>query len=105
MVTLQPANRRGGAATAYKPFLHHVTKTKPEQRRAITLKTVRSRPKIRTAQQVQTILDACDHLRDRLLFALLLDTGVRIGEALGLPHEDLDIAGRLLTVRPRSNEN
>ena len=41
LVTMQPANRRGGAATAYKPFLHHVTKTKPEQRRAITLKTVR----------------------------------------------------------------
>src|SRR5271166_3610405 len=52
LVTLQPANRRGGAATAYKPFLHHVTKTKPEQRRAITLKTVRSRPKVLTAQQV-----------------------------------------------------
>ncbi len=105
LVTLQPANRRGGAATAYKPFLHHVTKTKPEQRRAITLKTVRSRTKVLTAQQVQTILDACDHLRDRLLFALLLDTGVRIGEALGLRHEDLDIAGRVLTVRPRSNDN
>ena len=28
-------------------------------------------------------------LRDRLLFALLLDTGVRIGEALGLRHEDV----------------
>ena len=61
----EPA-RRGGAA--YKPFLHHVTKTKPEQRRAITLRTVRSRPKVLTAQQVQTILDACDHVRDRLLW-------------------------------------
>jgi hypothetical protein len=30
---------------------------------------------------------------------------VRIGEALGLRHEDLDIAGRVLTVRPRSNDN
>ena len=105
LVTMQPANRRGGAATAYKPSLHHVTKIKPEQRRAIILKTVRSRPKIPTAQQVQTILDACDPLRDRLLFALPLDTGVRIGEALGLRHEDLDIAGRVLTVRPRPNDN
>ena len=54
-------------------------------------------PKVLTAVEVQTILDACDHLRDRLLFALLLDTGVRIGEALGLRHEDLDIAGRTLS--------
>ena len=97
LVTMQPANRRGAAATAYKPSLHHVTKIKPEQRRAITLKTVQSRPKMPIVQQVQTILDACDHLRDRLLFALPLDTGVRTGEALGLRHEDLDIAGR---VRP-----
>jgi integrase/recombinase XerD len=76
LITMQPAGRRGGAVTAYKPFLHHVTKDKPEQRRAIKLKTPRHRPKLLTAQQVQTILDACDHLRDRLLFALLLDTGL-----------------------------
>ena len=63
------------------------------------------RRKYLPSQQVQTILDACEHLRDRLLFALLLDTGVRIGEALGLRHEDIDIAGRVLTVRPRSNDN
>ena len=33
-------------------------------------------------------------MRDRLLFAVLLDTGVRIGEALGLRHEDIEIAER-----------
>jgi hypothetical protein len=38
-------------------------------------------------------------------FALPLDTGVRTGEALGLRHEDLDIAGRVLTVGPRPNDN
>lgn len=40
-----------------------------------------------------------------MLFALLLDTGARIGEALGLRHEDLDIAGRQVTVVPRVNDN
>ena len=30
------------------------------------------------------MLDACDRLRDRLLFAVLYDTGMRVGEALGL---------------------
>ena len=86
LVRMQPAGRRG-SATSYKPFLHHVTKTEPERRRAIKLKTSPPRPKVLTAKQVQTILDAGDHLRDRLLFALLLDVGVRIGEALGLRHE------------------
>jgi len=34
------------------------------------------------------------HLRDRFLFALLYDSGCRIGEALGLRHEDIDAASR-----------
>lgn len=105
LVAMVPAGRRGGSATAYKPFLHHVTKSQPQRRRAVTLTQPRLRPKVLTVKQVQNILDACEHLRDRLLFALLLDTGVRVGEALGLRHEDLDIAARTLTVRPRPNDN
>jgi integrase len=54
---------------------------------------------------VQAILDACEHLRDRLLFGLLLDTGLRIGEVLGLRHEDLEIAERQVRVVPRRNDN
>jgi integrase/recombinase XerD len=77
LVTMQPAGRRGaGSATSYKPFPHHVTKSGPQRRRTIKLKASRPRPKVLTAVEVQTILDACDHLRDRLLFALLLDCGV-----------------------------
>ena len=57
------------------------------------------------AGQAQTILDACGHLRDRLLFGVLLDCGVRIGEALGLRHEDMGIAERAVTVNPRPNGN
>ncbi|MEV6655014.1 tyrosine-type recombinase/integrase [Streptomyces sp. NPDC051219] len=40
-----------------------------------------------------------------MLFALLLDTGVRIGEALGLRHDDIAIAERQVTVVPRQNDN
>src|SRR6266700_886274 len=69
LTTLQPTGRRG-SATSYKPFLHHVTKNGPQRRRTIKLKTSRRRPKVLTAAEVQTILDACDHLRDRLLRAL-----------------------------------
>ena len=90
LTTMQPAGRRQ-SATSYKPFLHHVTKSGPQQRRTIKLKASRPRPKVLTATEVQTILDACGHLRDRLLFGLLLDCGVRIGEALGLQHKDMGI--------------
>jgi integrase/recombinase XerD len=106
LTTMQPAGQRGsGSATSYKPFLHHVTKSGPHRGRTLKLKTSRSRPKVLTAVQVQTILDACGHLRDRLLFTLLLDCGVRIGEALGLRHEDMGIAERSVTVTPRPNDN
>jgi integrase/recombinase XerD len=104
LTTMQPAGGRG-RATSYKPFLHHVTKNEPQRRRTIKLKTSRLRPKVLTAAEAQAILDACDHLRDRLLFALLLDCGVRIGEALGLRHEDMGIAERTVTVTPRRNDN
>ena len=104
LTTMQPAGHRGSAAS-YKPFLHHVTKSGPQRRRVIKLKTSRLRPEVLTAAEVQAILDACEHLRDRLLFAVLLDCGVRIGEALGLRHEDMGIAERAVTVMPRPNDN
>jgi integrase/recombinase XerD len=50
-------------------------------------------PRVRTAAKAQAILDACSYLRDRLLLGTLLDTGIRIGEALGMRHEDIDIGG------------
>jgi integrase/recombinase XerD len=106
LTTMQPAGRRGAAAvTSYKPFLHHITKSEPQRRRTIKLTASRTRPKVLTVAEVQAILDACEHLRDRLLFAVLLDCGVRIGEALGLRHEDMGIAERAVTVTPRPNGN
>jgi integrase len=104
LTTMQPSGRRGSAAS-YKPFLHHITKNRPRRRRTIKLKTSRPRPKVLTAAEVQTILDACGHLRDRLLFAVLLDCGLRIGEALGLRHEDMGIAELAVIVTPRRNDN
>jgi integrase/recombinase XerD len=97
--------RGGGVATSYKPFLQHLTRSGPQRRQAMALRTSRPRPKVLTAAEAQAILDACGHLRDRLLFALLLDCGVRIGEALGLRHEDMGIAERAVSIVPRVNDN
>lgn len=102
LTTWQPAGRR---STAWKPFLHHISKGKPQRRRAIALKAPKKLLRILTVQEVQAILDACDHLRDRFLFALLHESGVRIGEALGLRHEDLAAAEREVTIWPRINDN
>ncbi|MBV9444870.1 MAG: tyrosine-type recombinase/integrase [Streptosporangiaceae bacterium] len=102
LTTWQPAGRRG---TSWRPFLHHISKGKPQPRRAIRLKAPRKHPRILTVRETQAILDACDRLRDRLLFAVLHESGCRIGEALGLRHEDIAAAEREITIRPRDNDN
>jgi integrase/recombinase XerD len=100
--TWQPAGRRG---TSWRPFLHHVSKDQPSARRAIRLKATLKHPRVLTAAEVQAILDACDRLRDRLLFAVLFDTGMRVGEALGLRHQDWSAAERQVAVVARRNDN
>lgn len=99
---LHPAGRR---RSGWKPFLHHLSKGEPERRRTIKLRAPRKHPTILTVAQVQAILDACTRLRDRLLWALLWDSGIRIGEALGLRHEDLAAAEGELMIVPRVNDN
>jgi integrase/recombinase XerD len=101
LVTWQTSGRRGG----FKPFLHHISRSRPGPGRAITLKAAAKLPRVLTVTEVQAVLDACEHLRDRFLFALLYDSGMRIGEALGLRHADIDAAARTLRVVPRVNAN
>lgn len=66
----------GGSRSGWKPFLHHVSKTNPHRRRTVSLKAAKKLPRVLTPEQVQALLDGCDHLRDRLLLAVLYDTGM-----------------------------
>jgi site-specific recombinase XerD len=72
----QPAGRRG---TAWRPFLHHISKSQPRRRSEVRLKAPRKQPRVLAPVEVQSILDACQRLRDRLLFAVLHDTGMFSG--------------------------
>ena len=49
------------------------------------------------------ILAACTRLRDRFLFALLAETGMRVGQALGLRHEDFVSRRREVRIVPRAD--
>jgi integrase/recombinase XerD len=100
LTTWAPA-RRGG----WKPFLHHLSKGTPKPRRIVRLKAPKKLPRVLTVTEMQAILDACQRLRDRFLFALLLESGMRIGEALGLRHDDINAAACEVTVCPRVNDN
>lgn len=98
----QPAGRR---STAWRPFLHHISKSRPEPRQVIRVRAAAKHPRVLRPGEVQAILDGCDRLRDRLLFAVLHDSGMRVGEALGLRHEDWAAAEREVSVVPRRNDN
>jgi site-specific recombinase XerD len=94
-----------GGRGSFKPFLHHISKGNVQPRRAISLKTPVKLPRVLAVGEVQAILDACVHHRDRLLFALLHETGMRIGEALGLRHADIAAAEREIAIVVRDNHN
>jgi integrase/recombinase XerD len=95
----------GGARGRWKPFLHHISRSVPQRRRTVALKDPTKLRRVLTPEQVQALLDGCKHLPDRLLLVILYDTGMRIGEALGLRHSDIAAAERQITVMRCDNDN
>lgn len=86
---------------SYRPFLHHVTKGRPVVVRPIKLKVPRRIPATLSPEQVCAVLGACGRLRDRFLVALLAETGMRVGQALGLRHADFVSRRRECRIVPR----
>ena len=59
-----------------------------------------------TPDQVLKLVEACHLGRDAFLVVLLYNTGLRIGEVLGLRHTDFDLSEGVVWVVPRAdNEN
>jgi integrase/recombinase XerD len=88
---------------SYKPFLHHVSAGRPIPTRPVKLKAPRRLPGSLSVEEITTILAACQRLRDRFLFALLAETGMRIGQALGLRHADFVSRRREVSIVPRGD--
>ena len=63
-------------------------------KRSIKLKLPDVLPRAMNPADVRKLLSVIDDIRDRALILLLLRTGIRIGEALGLRLNDLDIRDR-----------
>lgn len=94
--------RRAGRGS-YKPFLHHATKGRPVPTRVVKLSVDKRIPRTLSDEQVSTVLEACTHLRDRFLFSLLAETGMRVGQALGLRHSDFVSRKREVRIVPRTD--
>lgn len=85
------------------PFLHHATKGHPVRTRPIKLRVPRRLPVTLAPEQVCAVLAACTRLRDRFLVALLAETGLRVGQALGLRHADFVSRRRECRIVPRND--
>ena len=92
--------RRGWGS--YRPFLYGIAKGS-SRARAGRLRTVRELPKVLTLAQIAAIIAAQRRLRDRFLFALLAETGMRVSQALGLRHEDMRTWERRVELVPRED--
>ena len=89
-------------ARRYKSFLHHLTKGSPVEKNILKQKEARRlRPKTITKEQIQQLLDACGNERDRLLIRLLYESAIRVGEALALWVQDVDVAENKLHICDR----
>jgi len=63
-------------------------------KRGIRLKLPETLPRAIQSADVRKLISVIDNVRDRALVLLLLRTGIRIGEALGLKLNDLDVQDR-----------
>jgi integrase len=89
-----------GGRAAYKPMLDHLAQKKGRRRHVLRVRVPRHvAPPVLSPGQITAICDACaqfdpaagqwlGRVRDRLLFMLLAEAGLRLGEALGLQHRD-----------------
>lgn len=101
---LGPPSHRGGRGS-YRPMLQGFARLRARGRPG-RLPERRRLPQVLSLSQVEAILRAQRRLRDRLLFALLFQTGMRIGQALGLRHEDVVTwEGRIEIVCREDNAN
>lgn len=77
----------------YKSFLHHINKGKKVRTLLLKLKEPKKFPGCLTFEQIMQLINSCNRIRDKFLICLLNETGMRIGEAMGLRHEDIHSTG------------
>jgi site-specific recombinase XerD len=92
--------------TTRKGLLTGISKSKPTRQKLVKLKEPKKFPGCLTDEQVEILVNSCHRLRDKFLILLLNGTGMRIGEVLGLQHEDMaEISDYFIYPKKRLNSN
>jgi site-specific recombinase XerD len=96
------------ASGPFMPMLVHTRRGRlgPDAYSPVRIPLARKRPRALSDAQVTRLVAACDRARDRFLLVLLDQTGLRLGEALGLRHADLRLrAGEVAVLARPDNVN
>lgn len=93
-------------SSKYKPFLNHLNTTQFVKTRILKIKVPSKIPRTLKPQLVTKMLQACYYTRDKLLICTLYETGMRIGQLLGIRHQDIQSWNNEIHLVPRnSNPN
>jgi integrase/recombinase XerD len=90
------------ASDRHRPFLHGIARRLPT-RRPLRVRTARRLPRPLTEDQLQRLFGALRSRRDVAIMRLMLDGGLRPGEALGLQLKDIAYGRRRVTIRWRED--
>lgn len=102
-----PIRKREDPASAriperHRPFIGKASRQKPI-RRAVRVKTVLRVPRPLSEEQVERLFGGLKRLRDRAMFLLMLQGGLRPGEVLNLHLQDLQYGRRRVVIRHRTD--
>jgi integrase/recombinase XerD len=86
----------------HRPFLDGISRRTP-MARLLRVKTVRRLPRPMSNEQTDALLGTVRNLRDGALLRLMLNAGLRPGEALGLHLADIAYGRRRIAVRWRDD--
>nr|WP_238360672.1 site-specific integrase [Iningainema tapete] len=70
--------------TLRKGLLAGIAKSKPTRNKLVKLKEPKKFPGCLSDEEIETLVNACSRLRDKLIILMLNSTGIRKGELLGL---------------------
>ena len=68
-------------------------------------KTVKRLPKYLKDEEVKNLLDRCEGRRDRIIIEIILLTGLRVSEVLGITPEDIDFRNRTIRTHGKGSRD
>ena len=99
---LRPDPALARVSERHRPFIGRASRQHPV-RRVVHVKTVQRLPRPLESDQVEALFSSLDRWRDRALLQLMLQGGLRPGEALSLHLEDVQYGRRRVIVRYRTD--